>query len=72
MKRCITHDDYKNCLFSGKEQSAKMNLIRSYEHNLYSEEVNKISLSANDDKSVLLKDTHDTLAYGHWWLKISD
>ena len=60
---------------TGEEKSANMNLIRSHEHNLYSETVNKISLSANDDKRVLLKDTHDTLAYGHWLLnslKISD
>jgi len=62
----ITHEDYKNCLLSGEQQMVKMNLIRSHHHNLNSEEVNKISLSANDDKRVLLKNTHDTLAYGHW------
>ena len=65
LKRCITHEDYKKCLFSEKEQMVNMNLIRTHDHNLYSETVNKITLSANDDKRVLLKDTHDTLAYGH-------
>ena len=68
VKRCIKHEDYKKCLNTGEEQSASMNLIRSHDHNLYSEEVNKISLSANDDKRALLKGTHDTLAHGHWRL----
>ena len=58
-----------------KNKVQNMNLIRSHDHNLYSEEVNKICLSVNDDKRVILKDTTDTLAYGHWRLsslKISD
>ena len=32
VKKSITHEDYKNCLFTGKEQLRKMNVIRSYNH----------------------------------------
>ena len=32
VKKSITHEDYKNCLFTGKEQLRKMNVIRSYKH----------------------------------------
>ena len=32
VKRSITHEDYKTCLFTGKEQIRKMNVIRSYKH----------------------------------------
>ena len=32
VNKSITHEDYKNCLFTGKEQLRKMNVIRSYKH----------------------------------------
>ena len=65
VEKSIRHEDYKTCLETGKEQLRKQNIIRSYEHTLYTEEVNKIALSAADDKRYLLKDTYDTLAWGH-------
>ena len=68
--KSIRHEDYKKCLQTGKEQLRRQTIIRSYEHNLYLEEVNKIALSAADDKRYLLKDSYDTLAWGHY--KIND
>ena len=65
VERTIRHEDYKTCLTTGKEQLRRQNIIRSYEHVLYTEEVNKIALSAADDKRYLLKDSFDTLAWGH-------
>ena len=69
VEKSITHKDYKTCLETGKEQLRKQNIIRSYEHTLYTEEVNKIALSAADDKRYLLKDSYDTLAWGHYKIK---
>ena len=43
-----------------------MNVFRSHLHDVYSEEVNKIALSANDDKRVILQDDIHTMAYGHF------
>ena len=43
-----------------------MNVIRSHRHELFTEEINKIALSANDDKRVILEDGIHTLAHGHW------
>ena len=63
--KSIRHENYKTCLQTGKEQLRRQTIIRSYEHNLYLEEVNKIALSAADDKRYLLKDSYDTLAWGH-------
>ena len=60
--------DFKQCLFGGGEQYRTMNVIRSYRHKLYSEEVNKIALSADDDKRVIMGDEITTLAYGHYKL----
>ena len=69
VEKSIRHEDYKTCLETGKEQLRRQNIIRSYEHTLYTEEVNKIALSAADDKRYLLKDTYDTLAWGHHRIK---
>ena len=69
VEKSITHEDYKTCLETGKEQLRRQNIIRSYEHALYTEEVNKVALSAADDKRYLLKDSFDTLAWGHYKIK---
>src|SRR6218665_2543703 len=63
-----THDDYKDCLFTKREQLRKMNGFRSCHHDIYSMELNEIALSADDDKRVLLDDRFHTLAYGHYLL----
>ena len=52
-------------MFTGKKQLRTMNVIRSRGHEVYTEEVNKIALSANDDKRVIQEDGVHTLAYGH-------
>ena len=69
VEKSITHGDYLKCLITGKEQYRTQNIIRSYEHVLYTEEINKIALSAADDKRYLLKDSYDTLAWGHYKIK---
>ena len=65
VKKNITFSDYKNCLFDGKEFYRNMNIIRAHEHTLYSERVNKIALSHQDDKRIILNDSIRTLAHGH-------
>ena len=69
VKNSITHEDYKTCLKTGKEQLRKQNIIRSYGHEVYTEEVNKIALSAADDKRYILDDGIHTLAWWHHKIK---
>ena len=52
-----------------KNQMRKINCIRSDKHEMFSETVNKIALSANDDKRIILQDGISTLAHGHWRTK---
>ena len=66
VRKDIAHEDYKECLFSKKPQMRKMNVIRSHRHEIFSETVNKIALSANDDKRIILEDKISTLSYGHY------
>jgi len=66
VKNRITHDDYKECLFSNAIKLRSMNVIRSDKHDVYTEKINKIALSADDDKRLIMQDGISTLAYGHY------
>ena len=46
-----------------------MNVIRSHCHEIYTEEINRIALSSDDDKRVIMTDGIHTLAYEHTNLK---
>ena len=63
--RIIQLDNYRECLFSRKEQHRKMSVIRTHCHEIYTEEISKIALSSDDDKRVIMVDGIHTLAYGH-------
>jgi hypothetical protein len=65
MKKEISFEDYKNCLFNQKEYFHRQKVIRSHKHDIFTEEVKKKSLSWKDDKRYLLPNSTDTLAYGH-------
>jgi len=67
-KTTLTHDDFKNCLLGDTRVYRRMNVIRSHRHDIYTEEVNKIALSTDDDKRVLQPDKIHTLALGHYKL----
>ena len=44
----------------------RMNVIRSRGYELFTERVNKVALSACDDKRIVCENGIYTLAYGHW------
>ena len=64
-KNDIAFEDYKNVLFNQTKEMRKMNVIRSYKHEIYTETVNKTALSGDDDKRIVMKDRIQTMAYGH-------
>ena len=66
VKKTIEFEDYKKCLLGGKEIHRTMNIIKSHQHEVYSERVNKVALSGEDDKRLILKDGIHTLAHGHY------
>ena len=41
-----------------------MNVIRSHAHNIYTEKINKVALSCEDDKRIIVEDGVHTLALG--------
>ena len=62
IKKSLTFEDYKKCLFSEEDLMKEMNVIRSENHDIYSMTVKKVALSANDDKRLICKNKIDTLA----------
>ena len=62
VKKKLDFDDYVQCLFLGKKEMRKMNIIRSENHDIYSKEVNKVALSNEDDKREVLLGKVKTIA----------
>ena len=62
IKNALSFEDYKKCLFSEEEVMKDMNIIRSKNHDIYSMAVNKLALSANDDKRLICKNKINTKA----------
>ena len=66
VEKKITHNDYIKCLQTKAVQLRKMTILRSDKHVMYTEKVNKVALSADDDKRIIMEDRISTLAYGHY------
>jgi hypothetical protein len=63
VKKDLRFEQYKEALFGGVSISAKQSTIRSYKHKIYTEEVEKVALSACDDKVYILDNNIDTLTF---------
>ena len=57
-------ENYKDCLINSKTVYRTQQRFKSYNHDVYIEEVNKIALSANDDKRLQTYDRIKTYPYG--------
>ena len=60
-------EKFKQALFNRNLIYKKMKLIRSKDHNVFTNEINKIALSAQDDKRLSMNDNISTLAIGHYY-----
>ena len=50
IKRELMFKNYKDCLFNGEFTLKSQQKFKSDHHKVYKEEVNKISISSNDDR----------------------
>ncbi len=66
LKKEIHLKHYKGYNFEGKKEYRVQNLIRSYDHKLFTIEQNKKVMSADDDKRFICSDRIQTLAWGHY------
>ena len=65
IKKTLTFEDYKNCLFEDFTEYRSRLIFRSIRHEIFTLEVNKVALNKNDDKHIAKKDGISTLARGH-------
>ena len=49
-KKVLKFNDYKDCLLNNEIKLKSQQRLKSERHNVYSEDINKIALSSNDDK----------------------
>ena len=68
IKNQLKFEEYKECLFNKSILRKEQYNIRSYDHEVFTEKINKIALSPFDDKRYILEDGIHTLAWGHYKL----
>jgi len=69
VKKNLRHEMYGTTLQKSSKMYSEMNVIRSVKHRVYTMTINKISLSAYDDKGYILDDGITSYAYGHYKTK---
>ena len=65
INKMIKFNDYKKCLLNGEIILKSQQRFISNKHDVYTEDVNKIALSNDDDKRVLSNDKITTYPYGY-------
>ena len=64
IKQRLMFENYKDYLFNDKTVYRSQESFKSYYHDVYTEEVNNIALSSNDDKRWKTSDKMTTYPYG--------
>ena len=62
-------EDYKKCLFDGIKVYRNQLLFRSDKHKIKTLEVNKLALSREDDKRLVMEDGIGSYAKGHYEIR---
>ena len=65
IKKMIKFDDYKKCLLNDKVILKSQQRFISNKHDVYTENVNKIALSNNDDKRIISSNKITSYPYGY-------
>ena len=69
-KKCVVNkmlrfNDYKNCLFDNGKVLKSQQRFKSENHEVYTEIINKIALSCDDDKRIVTSDRITSYLYGY-------
>ena len=65
IKRMIKFNDYKNCLLKDEVILKSKQRFISKKHDVYTENINKIALSNNDDKRIVSSEKVTSYPYGY-------
>ena len=72
IKRELMFENYKDCLFNGEAILKSQQRFKSDRHKVYTEEVNKIALSSDDDKRLQTFNRVTTYPYGTLAVKVCE
>ena len=69
-KKCVVNkmlrfDDYKKCLFDNGKVLKSQQRFKSENHEVYTENINKIALSCDDGKRIVTSDRITSYPYGY-------
>ena len=65
VKKMLRFEDYKNCLFSNGKVLKSQQRFKSENHSVYTENINKIAVSCDDDKRIVTSDGITSYPYGY-------
>ena len=65
VKKTLTFEDYKICLFNDSTEYRSQLMFRSSKHEVQTIKVNKVALNRDDDKRISRKDGISTFVRGH-------
>ena len=65
INKMLSFSDYKNCLFDNEKVLRSQQRFKSENHTMYTENINKIPLSRDDDKRIVAKDGIASYPYGY-------
>ena len=65
VKKTLTFEDYKTCLFNDSTEYRSQLMFRLSRHEVHTIEVNKVTLNRDDDKKISRKDGISTFARCH-------
>ena len=65
IKKIINFNDYKKCLLNDEVMLKSQQRFISKKHDVYTENINKIALSNNDDKRIVSSDKITSYPYGY-------
>ena len=64
IKQKLMFQNFKYCLLNNKNVYRSQQRFKSYNHDVYTEDINKIALSSNDDKRIQTYDKITTYPHG--------
>ena len=65
IKKMLKFEDCKKCLFDNEPMLKSQQRFKSENHEVYTENINKIALSSNDDKRIVALDGITSYPYGY-------
>ena len=72
IKQKLLFQNFKNCWSNNKKVYRSQQRFKSYNHHVYTEEVNKVVLSNNDDKRIQTSNGIETYPYGTNTFKVCE